>query len=202
MQVPARGFLLHVGGNQWYKNRDGLLALYTAYASAVSDPLPLYLLGAAPTDALRQSAARVPPPGEVRFVVTPSSDVLEAAYAAASALVFPSHAEGFGWPILEAMACGCPVLTTDEAPMTEVGGDVASYCPPTEGRQSEAWAVQAAGCLQRLLSELADQRVARREAGFAHVRRFEPGQVLSRYLAVYAGILEGRDEDRRGGREA
>ena len=55
-------------------------------------------------------------------------DELAAVYSRAALLLFPSLAEGFGWPVLEAMACGCRVVTSNRAPMTEVGGDAADLC--------------------------------------------------------------------------
>jgi glycosyltransferase involved in cell wall biosynthesis len=51
------------------------------------------------------------------------------AYSGAAVFLFPSLGEGFGWPIAEAMASGCPVVTTDEAPMTEVAGEAGFLIP-------------------------------------------------------------------------
>ena len=52
-----------------------------------------------------------------------TSELLEALYNCATALLFPSTFEGFGWPIAEAHACGCPVICTDREPMTDVAGN-------------------------------------------------------------------------------
>lgn len=64
---------------------------------------------------------------KVRFLGYVEDDDLARLYSGALALIFPSRYEGFGLPILEAMACGCPVVTTREASMPEVAGDAAIY---------------------------------------------------------------------------
>ncbi len=51
--------------------------------------------------------------------------MLEALYSTAMALLYPSRFEGFGWPIIEAQACGCPVICADREPMSEIGGEAA-----------------------------------------------------------------------------
>ena len=75
------------------------------------------------THELRTHSAELGVADEVRFVGWVSSADLEGLYRLASCFVFPSLYEGFGWPILEAQACGCPVATTNRAPMDDAAGE-------------------------------------------------------------------------------
>lgn len=186
----SQGFLLHVGGNQWYKNRVGVVAIYAEYVRRISHPLPLLLMGAEPTSELREAARQVPSAGKVEFVVSPPVEAIHAAYSVASALLFPSIAEGFGWPILEAMACGCSVLTTNDAPMTEVGGEAATYLPVLEPNRSAAWATESADILMSVLARTSAQREQVRIKGLAHAACFNGDSVTRRYVEIYRSILQ------------
>ena len=75
-------------------------------------------------------------------VVEPSDEDLRSLYSGAAALLFPSLYEGFGWPLIEAQSCGCPVITSNRSPMTEVAGSAALYIDPAN--ESAAAALIAA----------------------------------------------------------
>lgn len=145
-ELPEEGFVLHISGNQWYKNPKGVLAIYRAYAASSAMPLPLWMVGGRPTEQLANLAASIPSPGKVRFVNGLSNEQVNAAYSHARVLLFPSLEEGFGWPVLEAMAADCPVITTDAPPMTETGGGVARLIPrmPAKAAEQDKWARAAA----------------------------------------------------------
>jgi glycosyltransferase involved in cell wall biosynthesis len=108
---------------------------------------------------------------------------LRALYSTAECLVFPSLAEGFGWPIAEAQACGCRVVTTGRAPMTEVGGEPALYVNPED---IESAAARIAG----LLAESSERRSERMRSGLAHARRFCTQGMIDKYLAIYQELAE------------
>jgi glycosyltransferase involved in cell wall biosynthesis len=112
------------------------------------------------------------------------------AYAGATVFLFPSLAEGFGWPIAEAMASGCPVITTQEAPMTEVGAAAAFYLPrrPATGTAA-AWASAGAHVVQQVVALSTAERQAVVAAGLANARRFEPAVALDQMETIYKAIL-------------
>lgn len=186
---PPEGFLLHVGGNEWYKNRQGVLEIYHAYAQQAENPLPLWLVGTEPTADLKALAQCTAAKGTVRFISGLSNKQVCAAYSSASLLVFPSLAEGFGWPIAEAMACGCLVLTTGEAPMTEVGGDAAFYIPARPQRHPGAWAEQSGARVLEILQRTLDETGSRQQLGYQQVARFDAQKTLNAYEQIYRQAL-------------
>ena len=192
--VPEHGLLLHVGGGQWYKNSAGVLALYAKYVqrreSAGEAVLPLWMVSPQPGPELQPFLDAVPASGSVRFVRGIDNAVLEALYSVAGTLLFPSLAEGFGWPIAEGLACGCPVITTGEAPMNEVGGPHAHYLPRLASRDDlPAWAEQGAALLCEVLDRPDVEREQARASGMAWTRRFDTGSAIERYLEIYAAVL-------------
>lgn len=116
-------YFLHIGGNQWYKNREGVVALF-AHIAAHDDYRDhrLVLAGKALTDSVLEAIERAGLRDRVLALPSPDDARLNALYCGADALLFPSLHEGFGWPIAEAQAAGCPVVTSDRSPMREVAG--------------------------------------------------------------------------------
>jgi glycosyltransferase involved in cell wall biosynthesis len=172
------GFLLHLGGTQWYKNRHGLLDIYTRLRGELAQPPALLLAGKplpAETEAHLQSLGLA----DSVFQLGPvSSEELEALYSLAEGLIFPSWAEGFGWPIAEAQACGCPVFASDRAPLTEVGGDAAIYFDPADPPAS-ARRIAAAWPTRRNLGE----------RGLARAALWAPERMLADYEQLYRRLI-------------
>jgi len=122
--------------------------------------------------------------GLVFEVVGCSSEDLRALYSTAELLLLPSLAEGFGWPIIEAQACGCRVVTADRAPMTEIGGQSTAYCDP---RDPPAIARR----VKEVLSEPEASRSGRIRMGLENAARFSAEQSVQAYAGVYQRLLLG-----------
>jgi len=154
------GYILHIGGNQFYKNRRGVLEIYEAWRSMTKTSLPLLMIGSQPTAELIGMRARSEFKNDIHFKTDLSDEYINSAYSGASCLLFPSLAEGFGWPIAEAMASGTPVITTDKAPMNEVGGTAAFYIDkrPFENLELNKWQVTASAVLNHIISLSSIQR--------------------------------------------
>jgi glycosyltransferase involved in cell wall biosynthesis len=192
LPVEPRGMLLHVGGAQWYKNRVGLVALYAQYAAEAADPLPLWCIGPRPNAAVAVAIQKVPANGRVLFFQNLDDLTLQAAYSVARAFLFPSFGEGFGWPLIEAQACGCLVITTDEPPMNEIAGDTARYIPRLKSAaELDSWAARGASVLRDLLALPTAERERVAERGRAWTRRFDAAAAIDRYLEIYKSVFDG-----------
>ena len=194
LPADGPGCVLHVGGGQWYKNSVGVARLYAHYAQrelqAGERPLPLWMVSPPPDAALREALQQVPAGASVRFFSGLDADTLEALYSHAGALLFPSLAEGFGWPIVEALACGCPVITTAAAPMTEVGADVALYLPRLKATDDvQVWAARGARVLAEVLARTPAERARCAARGQAHAQHFAADVAIDGYLSVYQQVL-------------
>jgi glycosyltransferase involved in cell wall biosynthesis len=185
------GYLLHVGGNQWYKNREGVVEIYNAWRTRQNKILPLLLVGEIPNRILQDTVNKSPYKSDIYILSAVNDKILLKAYAGASVFLFPSKAEGFGWPIAEAMASGCPVITTNEAPMTEVAGTAGFLIPrePWDKSEIAAWASEAGKKLDEILRMSEEERKKVIEAGLQNAKRFDTQTALDRIEEIYKNIL-------------
>ena len=176
---PAQPFFVHVGGNQWYKNRPGVLRLFAELAQhpAYRDHR-LVMAGKPWTGTMRTLTTDLKLADRVDERVEVSNEQLRALYSMAEALLFPSLAEGFGWPIAEAQACGCPVVTTGQPPMNEVGGKAAIYIDPAD----------PAGAATRIAVALTE-RERWRTAGLENAARFSTSAMVAGYVQCYEATI-------------
>jgi glycosyltransferase involved in cell wall biosynthesis len=190
MPIDSRGILMHIGGAQWYKNLPGVIALYARYAAAHSEPLPLWCVSPPARGKVLEAMRAVPAAGRVLFFQNVENRTLQALYSQARALLFPSLEEGFGWPLIEAAACGCPVLTTDRPPMNEIAGPRATYVARLRPEQDlQQWAAAAAEMLNDLLSRSESERNADVKQAAQWVERFDADRTIDRYLEIYQRVI-------------
>jgi glycosyltransferase involved in cell wall biosynthesis len=173
-------FLLHVGSNHARKNRDGILRAF-AQVAAKSD-LHLVFAGEALNENLLQLTRQLGVEDRVVQVVKPDVSVLEALYNRARVLVFPSRYEGFGWPPIEAQACGCPVVASDIPPVAEVLRSTAAL------HQLDDESGMAASILRLHTDQ--EYRDHIRQLGFENVRsRFQTSRLMDEYLSLYRELI-------------
>ncbi|MDQ7773259.1 MAG: glycosyltransferase family 1 protein [Elusimicrobiales bacterium] len=119
------------------------------------------------------------------------AETLVSCYRGAIGFVFPSLHEGFGVPILEAMACGCPVITSDVTACPEVAGDAAILVAP-HSVDAIAHAMRRLIGSPALYAEL-------REKGLARAAEFSWERSAQRHLDVFQGVIEGGGQARGPG---
>ncbi|MBE2200940.1 MAG: glycosyltransferase family 4 protein [Anaerolinea sp.] len=120
--------------------------------------------------------------GRVRFIGFVDDDDLPALYSGASLFAFPSLYEGFGLPLLEAMGCGVPVLTSNASSLPEVAGEAAVQLAPDD---ETGWTA----AMRDLLQDPA-QRTRLVTAGFRQARQFTWQKSAQKLLHVYQSVLK------------
>lgn len=188
----SSGYLLHVGGNVWYKNRRGVIELYNVLCANYCCRLPLLLIGEAPDADVCEIYEQSEFKSNIIFANSLTDGQVCEAYSGAVLFLFPSLAEGFGWPIIEAMASGCPVVTTNEAPMTEVVGEAAvliSRRPSVENEVTQ-WAVKSAEVIDNVLHLSSFEREKLIEKGFDNVKRFSINSYIDKVERIYQTVLD------------
>ncbi|MBZ0281092.1 MAG: glycosyltransferase family 4 protein [Anaerolineae bacterium] len=178
--LPDR-FWLFLGTLEPRKNLPMLLEAYTALPK--SERLPLILAGGKGWDyeVIFSSVERYNLVKEVQFPGYLPVDVLPLWYNSAEAFIYPSVFEGFGLPVLEAMACGTPVLVSDASSLPEVAGNAGMCLPPHD---VQAW---TAG-LQRAYVD-AEWRLQAHEQGLLEAMRFNWRQTAQATIASYRQAL-------------
>lgn len=186
------GYVLHVGGNQFYKNRSGVIKIYNAWRKSAKKALPLVMIGPPPTASLQELRDNSPFKEDILFLKNITDNELRAAYQGATLLLFPSLEEGFGWPIAEAMASGCPVITTNRAPMKEIGGESCYYIPRQDlnGESPGKWEKECATVLEKLVNLSFEERTRLIERGLENARRFETSKSLVQIEQAYTKVYK------------
>jgi glycosyltransferase involved in cell wall biosynthesis len=178
LRLPER-FVLYPANHWLHKNHDGLLRALRYLKHERQVPVPCVLTGFPMADGypLAEKIAAYGLEEQVRVVGYVSDDEVRGLYRRATLLCFPSLFEGFGMPVVEAMAAGCPVACSTATSIPEVAGDAALYFDPNDPREMgekilALW--EDAGLRERLVAdgkERARQFTARRMAE-AHLEAF------------------------------
>ena len=173
-------YFLHVGMRYKHKNFDGLIAafidahLYRTHKLVSFSAVPL-------TEAELTAIERAGMPPERVIRVGGDDNLLARYYAGAVALVFPSMYEGFGIPLLEAMQCSCPIITSNISSLPEVAGDAAIYCDPGDIKSISEAMVKVASSPETRRNLIAK--------GLPGYRRFSWDRCAEETYAVYSDLL-------------
>lgn len=182
LDLPTQNYFLYIGRSDPYKNLQRLIAAFAA-VSPCSD-VELWIAGASDrryTPNLQAQIEELGISARVKWLNYVPYAELPTLINQAIALVFPSLWEGFGLPVLEAMACGTPVVTSNLASLPEVAGDAALLVHP--------YSVEAIREAMQTLVRDSAARSQLRERGLARAAQFSwqktgmaTVEVLRRYL--------------------
>lgn len=167
-RTALQPYLLFVSGFDRRKNLERLLEAYKILLSKGFKEKLVLVGSAGQNERLYYNMPKLIAAFELQTFVDIKAGVNDEAlarlYRSASALIFPSIIEGFGLPVLEAMACGCPVVSSNAASLPEVGGDAALYFDPYN-------VAEMADCLERVLDNeaLRQQMIAK---GYEQLKKF------------------------------
>jgi glycosyltransferase involved in cell wall biosynthesis len=157
----SKPYYLLVGAREEHRNyKNGILAFKAAHRLRETE-IELICAGGEPQIA-SEFLAELPSNVSARRLYLTDTE-LACAYSGAEALIFPSRYEGFGMPIVEAMACGCPVITTTNGSLAEVAGDAAILvaCDDPDGLASAMSAIRQPAVRRRFI-----ERGRNRAAGY------------------------------------
>ena len=171
-------FLLNVGSNLPRKNKAAVVRVFGRLRERWRGNV-VFCGGELPED-VRKEARAAGVSRRVFALAAPEDEQLEAAYTLAHALIFPSKCEGFGWPVIEAQVCGCPVICSDRTSLPEVAGEGGLIF----GLNDEAGMADAV-----LRLDDPGFRAAVVARGLANAARFSVDRMIADYLDVYREVL-------------
>jgi len=172
--APGKSFILTVGSSLPRKNRKMLLEM-TAVLGKKWDGL-ICFAGQPLNEALTAQVKQLGLEDRVISLVKPDHQTLVALYSSCTAFVFPSYSEGFGWPLIEAQACGAPVIASNVAPMPEISNGTAIHADPDQP-------IEFANGLEVLLDP--ERRRQLISAGFENAKRFDTGVLTREFIGLY-----------------
>jgi glycosyltransferase involved in cell wall biosynthesis len=176
-------YFLCLGNTRPYKNIPTALRAFASFGKARgSEEARLIVTGRGDgTTGLRHLARRLGIERRVTFTGSVAHGEILRLLRGATALIFPSFVEGFGFPVLEAMSAGCPVITSRAPAVVEIAGDAALAC---DADSPDAFAA----AMQRVLSD-AGLRETMRHLGIARAATFTWRECAARTLATYRALL-------------
>lgn len=190
----SEGYILHVGGNAFYKNKIGVLEIYDQWATDFEVNIPLVLVGELPSEEMVAFKEQSKASKSIYFISNIDDLQLQEFYQGASVLLFPSLYEGFGWPIVEAMASGSLVITTDADPMKEVAAEAGFYIPkkPLKVEELLEWKKNAAGILESVMRLNPIQREEAIGKSILRSQEFSSQNFVNSIEKIYQQILQNK----------
>lgn len=168
-------FILHVGSSLPRKNRTLLLDMVKCLGENWKGKI-CYAGGTLDNELIKH-AENLDISDRIISIPGPDHNTLVALFSLCEAFIFPSLSEGFGWPLIEAQACGAPVIASDLQPMPEVSGGSALHVSPYKP------ALFAEAFLDLQNDDYRKDIVKR---GFDNIKRFSNNKMIAGYIQLYS----------------
>jgi len=185
-------FLLHVGDVNYNKNIEGLIKVFAIIHKSYPD-LELLLVGSGfinnswQLQKIKHLIDSLNLADKVHFLAQVSIDDLVGIYNLAKVYLQLSLAEGFGLPVLEAMACGCPVVASNQSSLSEIAGDSSILVDPKDYPK-------AANAVTDLLADASKYRYMKSK-GLARVKMFNWEKTAKQTIEVYKKVINNSSRD-------
>jgi glycosyltransferase involved in cell wall biosynthesis len=184
-------FILFIGNQSFRKNSGRAIEAYVRYASTTPQPMPLVTPGL-PQKVVAEKLKELKYPYTREQFITPGyiSDIdLPVLYGLSTIFLFPSLSEGFGMPIVEAMACGSPVITSRISCMPEIAGGAGILADPYDTENLSQAMV--------LLANNEALRLDKIAAGIENARRFSWDQAARKILSIYETVYSDARKEQK-----
>ena len=172
-------FFLHVGANVWYKNKINLIKIFFEIIKITRRKnFKLVLISNSFSNDLKSLIKELNLEKKIFLFKNVKLKDLRCFYSSAEALILPSIREGFGWPIIEAQKCLCPVFTINKSPMNELGLDSVFYLDSKNPKKSAL-----------LIDRLLKKKKSLIKKGKKNVNRFNSNIFFKEMSIVYNRYL-------------
>ncbi len=182
--------LIYVGTCAFNKNVLGLLSVFKEINICLNGKVRLLMVSEI-SDEVRGVIDKIGVGSYINVYKNVDKLTLNKLYSAADFLIMPSIYEGFGWPLIEAQACGTPVITTDRSPMRDVAGPHSNFIPSLDSMHSlSAWVMDAVSSIVDLMELKRDDYELLCKNSIVWARQFDQKVIYKRYLECFDCISE------------
>ena len=182
--------VLHVGTNSYYKNVDAVIHALKILHERAGKDIHFVKVGKDFSPKQKDFIIKSGIEGHVHYMGNLNDNDLNLVYNLSDILVFPSLYEGFGWPPLEAMACGMPVVCSSRGSLGEVVGNSATLIEPCDYK----------GIAEAIMTLMSDPNIrqSKIEQGFNNIKRFDWKKMAEEVLAIYQEIERASPGEKHG----
>ncbi|MGC8658117.1 MAG: glycosyltransferase family 4 protein [Desulfomonilaceae bacterium] len=175
------GFFLHVSNGKPYKNTPRVIEAFVKVSRDSSLSLAIVGRRSVFTSEIESVIASSPVGKRIKFLGSVDDQTVVSLFQSARALIFPSLFEGFGLPVVEAMACGCPVITSTRGSLGQVAGNAAMIVDPED-------VTQIADAMRKIeIDDLLRQSLI--EKGLKRAEQFSWEKTASKMLDVFREVV-------------